>query len=112
MGGYDTDGTDHSPPPESRNGWETHCNICKKWFYSSMYLEFHYTKYSSGCAKHQACFAWEENYDHASNHEHDRCFITSCRSKYATEGGWKNSEVKSHVGHEHLDDSTDSGDSE
>lgn len=112
MGGYDTDGTDHSHEVDSEVGWEKQCGVCRKWFFSSSKWEKHERRRDSGCRKHRVCFAWEENYNHARYDKHDRCFVANCDSNYATEGGWKDSAIRAHVRDAHTAEGSESSSSD
>lgn len=112
MGGYNTDGAEHSHQSDSSGDWEKQCWTCKKWFFSASRWIKHYRRRNSGCEKHKICFAWEENYSHAKDKKLDRYFMRDCDSDYATEGGWTDWEIRAHVKDEHTSQGSESSGSE
>lgn len=102
MGGYDTYGTLDSPSEDG--GFEEKCGICRHWFWNEAEWKKHYTKRDYGCRDHEICFRRTDIYDHALDEKHDSCFVTTCRSKFANEGGSSNDTIIQHVKDDHMDE--------
>ncbi|KAL9051770.1 MAG: hypothetical protein Q9162_005822 [Coniocarpon cinnabarinum] len=65
----------------------TYCNFCE-------------TDYDTESAYH-------DNYQHAKESYHSRCFVPGCDSVYAKED-WDDKDIVKHVGEEHDDEESDS----
>jgi hypothetical protein len=73
------------------------CVVCLQYFPDRPHLDTHNWELPVGCEKHGVCLRWEDVEFHAMDERHSRCFVTSCRTRYRKEGGWRGSVVERHV---------------
>lgn len=87
-----------SPSPVHSEGERAQCSYCELWFESESEKDEHLSEKSSGCSKHKECFAPSQNYEHARDKWHDRCFVPGCDDDWEMSDG----EVVEHVWREHT----------
>lgn len=110
----DDDATDLSSPrsisPASRSSSSSSgtsdepkkCGFCELWFESNSDYNDHADENNSGCSKHKLCFSYSDNYQHAKDSYHVRCFVPGCDSYYA-DSDYTDKEIVKHVWQEHTD---------
>ncbi|KAI1083353.1 hypothetical protein F5B20DRAFT_461171 [Whalleya microplaca] len=98
---YDTDLSDspvNSPGANSSSTTsEIHCSFCNMTFDYESEKEEHCDSNNSGCSEHTECFPSSENYKHAKEEFHTRCFVPGCDTKFRDDLDWTNQEIVRHV---------------
>ena len=78
------------------------CECCRKWFGNAAKYQKHRQRYPIGCEKHEYCMPTEFAYLHAQEHEHERCFVSTCRSRFRYQTGHRAAKVFDHIWDKHY----------
>lgn len=78
------------------------CEICKKWFDSHWQYDDHVEENNSGCWQHKECFPQSDNFRHARESHHQKCFVWGCKSLYAEDSDNDDKDIMDHIWNEHT----------
>ncbi|KAI4094705.1 MAG: hypothetical protein LQ339_007428 [Xanthoria mediterranea] len=78
------------------------CEICKKWFDSYWQYDDHVEENNSGCWQHKECFPQSDNFRHARESHHQKCFVGGCKSLYAEDSDNDDKDIMDHIWDEHT----------
>jgi hypothetical protein len=73
------------------------CTNCLQWFPDRLKLQYHQQEFPVECEQCNVCLRGDNIAYHATNVEHDRCFVRTCGSDYRRLGNWKHRYVERHV---------------
>ncbi|CAI6340844.1 unnamed protein product [Periconia digitata] len=87
-----------SPSPPASVEERVQCSHCELWFSSEFEKEYHLDRNTSGCSEHKECFPSSQEYAHAKEHWHNKCFVPGCDEDWEME----DEDVVEHVWEEHT----------
>lgn len=98
----DANATDVSSSRASTHQDAQQCGFCRKWFDSDWRYDDHVEENNSGCSQHQECFPYSDNFRHARESHHRRCFVPGCKSLYAEGSDNDDEDIMDHIWSEHT----------
>jgi hypothetical protein len=73
------------------------CTTCRQWFPDRYRLQYHQQEFPVECEQCSVCLRHDDIAFHATDVEHERCFVRSCESDYRRLGNWKHRYVERHI---------------
>lgn len=99
----DANATDVSSSRASAHEDAQQCGFCRKWFNNDWQYNEHVKENNSGCSQHEECFPNSDNFRHARESYHRRCFVPGCKSLYREDSDNDDEDIMDHVWSEHTD---------
>lgn len=105
-GGYATDlsspilspSPSPSPSPTPSERARLQCQYCDLWFEDESGRDEHLEENDSGCDEHRECFPHGQNYTHARERWHNKCFVPGCDNDQEMD----NEEISEHIWNQHI----------